>query len=190
MSYVCACNIKFTTWRGFQTHARLSKNYLCRKTFFSNEITRNVNDGEEVDVNIDEQIDFHHDEEDDDQYMPTHNQQAMDLISGEVPHDHPSRADNDMGDSTYLIIQEQQYDSLYGKDALVATDLYDFHRLSRKPDNKTRVETDIYDFVVRNNLSRKEAEIFLDIIKSCASEEYVDIISGKSHFSFYLLKLK
>ena len=166
-SHVCVCNVKFNTWRGYSSHARFSKDYLCRKTFYSNENNEIVDSGEEFEI----------DDQEDDQYMPSHNQQAMDLISGEAPHDHPSRVDNDIGDSTYLIIQEQHCDSLYGKDVLIANNLYEFHNLSKKPDSKT----DIYDFVVRKHLSRKEADNFVNIIKSCASEEYVDSISGKFH---------
>ena len=69
MSHVCICNINFKTFRGFSSHARFSKDYLCRKHYFSS-------------VNEDEDEDFQNDEKDDDQYVPSHNQQAMDLISG------------------------------------------------------------------------------------------------------------
>ena len=163
--HVCICKLGFDTWRQYNTHILFSKNYLCSTTVLDNE-----------------DITFTQDEDDDleeDQYIPSHNQRVMDSISGELPHDHPSRVDNDLGDSTYLILQEQNYDSIYGKDALIATNLRDFYNLSRKPDNKTRAETDIYDYVVRNNISRNEADNLVNIVKSCAAEEYVDKISGK-----------
>ena len=116
--------------------------------------------------------------------MPSHNQQLIDSISGKIAHDHPDRVDNDIGDITYQIIQEQLHEILYGKDALIVNSLKGFYNLSVKPNNKSKVETEVYDFVTRNNISRHEADKLINIIKSCATEEYIEIISGNYIISY------
>ena len=165
LRYDCGCNEIFTNYQKYRAHKQNSKEDRCSLP----EVTEDQDDTFDDD-----------DENGENDYMPSHNQQIIDSISGEVAHDHPDRVDNDIGDITYQIIQEQVYESLYGKDALIATSLQEFYNLSIKPDNKTKVETDIYDFVTRNNISRNEADKLINIIKSCATAEYIEIISGKN----------